>query len=121
MNKTMENLNKEGKTIFISTHILDDVKELCSHVIVLREGKLVLDESIEGLINNEDRYIIKLNNAQIALDKLESHSAVEVIDSSDKRITVKSSMNIYDLISIIPIDSELNSISRDPNISRLFR
>ncbi len=121
MNKTMENLNKEGKTIFISTHILDDVKELCSHVIVLREGKLVLDESIEGLINNEERYILKLNNAQIALDKIESHSAVEVIDSSDKRITVRSSMNIYDLISIIPIDSELNSISRDPNISRLFR
>ena len=36
MNKTIDNLNKEGKTIFISTHILEDVKELCSHVIVLR-------------------------------------------------------------------------------------
>ena len=57
MNKTIDNLNKEGKTIFISTHILEDVKELCSHVIVLRDGKLVLDESIEGLIENEDIYI----------------------------------------------------------------
>ena len=121
MNKTIDNLNKEGKTIFISTHILEDVKELCSHVIVLRNGKLVLDESIEGLIENEDIYIIKLNNTKIALDKLKSHSGVKVVDSNDKKITVKSAINIYDLISIIPSESQLNSISKDPNISRLFR
>ena len=121
MNKTIGNLHKEGKTIFISTHILEDVKELCSHVIVLRDGKLVLDESIEGLIENEDIYIIKLNNTKIALDKLRSHSDVKVVDSNDKKITVKSAINIYDLISIIPSESQLNSISKDPNISRLFR
>ena len=121
MNKTIDNLNKEGKTIFISTHILEDVKELCSHVIVLRDGKLVLDESIEGLIENEDIYIIKLKNTKIALDKLRSHSDVKVVDSNDKKITVKSAINIYDLISIIPSESQLNSISKDPNISRLFR
>ena len=121
MNKTIDNLNKEGKTIFISTHILEDVKELCSHVIVLRNGKLVLDESIEGLIENEDIYIIKLNNTKIALDKLKSHSGVKVVDSNDKKITVKAAINIYDLISIIPSESQLNSISKDPNISRLFR
>ncbi len=121
MNKTIDNLNKEGKTIFISTHILEDVKELCSHVIVLRDGKLVLDESIEGLIENEDIYIIKLNNTKIALDKLKSHSGVKVVDSNDKKITVKAAINIYDLISIIPSESQLNSISKDPNISRLFR
>ena len=121
MNKTIDNLNKEGKTIFISTHILEDVKELCSHVIVLRDGKLVLDESIEGLIENEDIYIIKLKNTKIALDKLRLHSDVKVVDSNDKKITVKSAINIYDLISIIPSESQLNSISKDPNISRLFR
>ena len=121
MNKTIDNLNKEGKTIFISTHILEDVKELCSHVIVLRGGKLMLDESIEGLIENEDIYIIKLNNTKIALDKLKSHSDVKVVESNDKKITVKSAINIYDLISIIPSESQLNSISKDPNISRLFR
>ena len=45
MNQTMDSLNKEGKTIFISTHILEHVKELCTHVIVLRDGKLVLETS----------------------------------------------------------------------------
>ena len=74
MNQTMDSLNKEGKTIFISTHILEHVKELCTHVIVLRDGKLVLDESMEDLIKTEDRYIIKLNNTQIAIDKLKLHS-----------------------------------------------
>ena len=81
----------------------------------------MLDESVEVLIENEDIYIIKLNNTKIALDRLRSHSDVKVVDSNDKKITVKSAINIYDLISIIPSDSQLNSISKDPNISRLFR
>ena len=121
MNQTMDNLNKEGKTIFISTHILEHVKELCTHVIVLRDGKLVLDESMEDLIKNEDRYIIKLNNTQIAIDKLKLHSAIKVVDSNEKKIIVKSTLSIRDIVSIIPLESEINSISRDPNISRLFR
>ena len=121
MKKTMDSVNKEGKTIFISTHILEHVKELCTHVIVLRDGKLVLDESMEDLIKNEDRYIIKLNNTQIAIDKLKLHSAIKVVDSNDKKIIVKSTLSIHDIISIIPLESEINSISRDPNISRLFR
>ena len=121
MNQTMDNLNKEVKKILISTHILEHVKELCTHVIVLRDGKLVLDESMEDLIKNEDRYIIKLNNTQIAIDKLKLHSAIKVVDSNDKKIIVKSTLSIHDIISIIPLESEINSISRDPNISRLFR
>ena len=100
MNQTIDNLNKEGKTIFISTHILEHVKELCTHVIVLRDGKLVLDESMEDLIKNEDRYIIKLNNTQIAIDKLKLHSAIKVVDSNEKKIILKSTLSIHDIISL---------------------
>ena len=35
MNKTISNLHSRGKTIIVSTHILQDVEELCSDIIDL--------------------------------------------------------------------------------------
>ena len=46
MNNTIVDLNKKGKTICLSTHVVEHVKDLCSHIIILKEGNLVLDDSI---------------------------------------------------------------------------
>ena len=37
------------KTIVLSTHILEEVDALCSRVVIIAEGKLLLDEPIESL------------------------------------------------------------------------
>jgi ABC-2 type transport system ATP-binding protein len=37
---------KLGKTILFSSHVLSDVASLCDKVIVVREGKIVLDEPV---------------------------------------------------------------------------
>ena len=38
-----------GSTVFFSSHALHEVEELCDRVAVLRQGKLVADETLEGL------------------------------------------------------------------------
>jgi ABC-2 type transport system ATP-binding protein len=43
-------LGQEGKTIFFSTHILDDVESLCSRVVVLSEGRLSYQGPISDLL-----------------------------------------------------------------------
>jgi ABC-2 type transport system ATP-binding protein len=37
---------KEGKTTFISSHILSEVQELCDHAAFIREGKIIADKPI---------------------------------------------------------------------------
>ena len=37
------------KTIVLSTHILEEVDALCSRVVIIAEGKLLLDETIQSL------------------------------------------------------------------------
>ena len=59
MNNTIVDLNKKGKTICLSTHVVEHVKDLCSHIIILKEGNLVLDDSIENLFENSNKYEIK--------------------------------------------------------------
>ncbi len=40
---------KEGKTIFMSTHSLNIVEEICSRVGIINKGTLIFDNSIENL------------------------------------------------------------------------
>jgi len=39
-----------GRTIFFSSHILDDVEHLCSRVILLNRGKVVVDAPLDELL-----------------------------------------------------------------------
>lgn len=47
--KLIKELGKE-KTILISTHLLDDVEEMCNRILVMRQGKIIADASKEGII-----------------------------------------------------------------------
>ncbi|MEF8937247.1 MAG: ABC transporter ATP-binding protein [Halovenus sp.] len=44
--------NRNGTTVFFSSHILGQVEAVCDRVGILREGRLVADDSIEGLRDN---------------------------------------------------------------------
>ena len=46
MNEIIRELNKQRKTICISTHVIEQVKELCSHIVVLKEGGIILNDSV---------------------------------------------------------------------------
>ncbi len=49
----LRTLGKEGKTVFFSTHILDDVESLCSHVVVLSKGRLAYQGPLTHLVGQE--------------------------------------------------------------------
>jgi ABC-2 type transport system ATP-binding protein len=57
-------LNKENKvTVLLTTHDMDDIESLCRRVIVLNEGKIFFDGSLDNLrkkIQPERRLIIDL-------------------------------------------------------------
>jgi len=44
------NLSKEGKTIFISSHLLDEVQRICTHVGMINKGKIVFTGPIEQIL-----------------------------------------------------------------------
>ncbi|MDP6156346.1 MAG: ABC transporter ATP-binding protein [Candidatus Thermoplasmatota archaeon] len=42
-----------GKSVVLSSHLLADVEAICDHVIVLNEGKLVLDDLLSALTGTD--------------------------------------------------------------------
>jgi ABC-2 type transport system ATP-binding protein len=49
----LRTLGREGKTVFFSSHILDDVESLCSHVVVLSKGRLAYQGPLLQLVGKE--------------------------------------------------------------------
>lgn len=42
-------VKEQGRTVFLSSHILPEVEELCDRVAIIRQGRIVAVETIEAL------------------------------------------------------------------------
>lgn len=67
--KIFKEYAKNGITIFMSTHSLNVVEEICSHVGIINNGHLIFNDTIESLVqlksgknNNLEELFIQLTN-----------------------------------------------------------
>jgi ABC-type multidrug transport system ATPase subunit len=50
MRRLLLQLNHEGATIFLSSHLLAEIEQMCTHVGVLHSGRLMLQERLDTLL-----------------------------------------------------------------------
>ena len=67
------------KTVLLSTHIMQEVEAVCDRVIIINEGQIVADDTVEKLISGlERKTIFKVSfSDEVSVEEL---SAVEGID-----------------------------------------
>lgn len=53
----LEELNQQGTTVFLSSHILSEVQRLCQRAGVIKNGEIVKIESIDELLKNQTKRI----------------------------------------------------------------
>lgn len=107
-------LNKEGKTILLSSHTLSEIDHITSNILFLKEGK-VLKEDIS--IYNRIEYEIKLRDpieTKKIKELLESNKELSIKGSTLHYITRTKDENIEKLMKqIIELNIPFSSISRD--------
>lgn len=78
-------LRTQGKTVFMSTHILSDIEALCDEVAILRQGKLTATGNLNDLLSSEDEQQgFEVTVANVGADQLKTSlngSANFTIDS----------------------------------------
>ena len=121
MNDTILGLHKKGKTICVSTHILDDVEELCSDIVILKEGKLILNSSMEDLLDKSRVIVIKGKNAQSTEKYLTQSNDCKLISSEDEKLVIKTDLNIHSINQLLPKKISIRSIAKEPNLTDLFK
>lgn len=53
----LEERNAAGTTVFLSSHVLSEVQRHCRHAAVIRDGKLLLSDSIENMGHTDARRV----------------------------------------------------------------
>ena len=120
MNNLIEGLQKEGKTICISTHILKDVERLCDSVTVLKKGHLILNSSINDLMSKSKSINISSTKIPQLEEYLIHNIKSKIIQSSNKSLILKSNISIQEITAKIPENIPIISISRDSGLTELF-
>ncbi len=55
----IKNVGKD-KTVFLSTHIMQEVEAICDRVIIINQGKIVTDKKLDKLVSEEKEQIIEV-------------------------------------------------------------
>jgi len=55
----IRNVGKD-KTVFLSTHIMQEVEAICDRVIIINNGKIVTDKKLDKLISEEKEQVIEV-------------------------------------------------------------
>ncbi len=80
------------KTIIISTHIIEEISHLLEKVVILKEGRVIENDSVENMLNlayavsgssdDVDKYIISKNT--IAIETLGSYKKATILEERTK-------------------------------------
>ena len=111
----LEERNKEGATVFLSSHILSEVDKYCKNAAVIREGRILANDSVRNLGNTGVKRV-----ALYGIDK-----APEIPNIKDGTLDAEGFKFLYsgDVKNLLSVLSELDfediSIS-DPDLDEVF-
>jgi ABC-2 type transport system ATP-binding protein len=65
-------LRTQGKTVFMSTHILSDIESLCDEVTILRSGKLAVSGKLHNLLASESEVGFEVTVTNVTAQQMRS-------------------------------------------------
>ena len=92
-------INKEGKTILLTTHYLEEAEQLCKNVAIIKEGKIIKQDSMINTIKSLDTqtYVITVN--KIGNGKYSQEYDINIVDKNTMEVDLGMNKNLNELIS----------------------
>lgn len=97
--KVIQDQAKQGKTIILASHILDEVEKVCSHVAILKSGELIANGKVGELLSADETVFIqaeKLNELKELIEDSDLATSVYMVDE-DLAVVLKSIYKSSDL------------------------
>lgn len=64
MRELIRRLAQEGKTLFVSSHILAEVRQVCTRIGIIRAGQLIAVGAVDELLRSTSRWEVEVENAE---------------------------------------------------------
>ena len=99
----IRSLAAEGITIFVSSHLLSEIEQLCSHLAVMTAGKIVAQGSLAELRNeSQTRLVLKADRIDELVDLLKTQGLTKLSLKPDRVVApVPSDFDVASLNQIL--------------------
>lgn len=93
LRKLIKKINKElGTTILFTSHDVGDIEEVCKRVIIINDGKIVLDDSMKNLkYHHLNKKIVEVNLKNNV--KIKETEGIKVLKAKDTLYKIEVDMN----------------------------
>lgn len=124
--KLIRNVGEE-KTVFLSTHIMQEVEAICDRVIIINNGEIVADEKLSELRKNQNQIIeveFDYRVETVALEKLPHLASVKNTIGFVYELQFKTEKDMRPIVFDFAHDNGLKTLQlnqKNKNLEELFR
>ncbi|SHJ12696.1 protein involved in gliding motility GldA [Mesonia phycicola] len=122
----IKKIGKE-KTIFLSTHIMQEVEAVCDRVIIINKGEIVADKKLKDLKEDDEQIVVvefDYRVETVALQRLPQLKEVKNTVGFVYELTFESSKDMRSVVFDFAHDSGLKILQlhqKHKNLEELFR
>jgi ABC-2 type transport system ATP-binding protein len=77
-------MGREGKTVIIASHLLDEVEKICTHVAILKTGALLASGPVSEVLARDEVLEVAAADPGKLREVLASHPAVRSLSAADQ-------------------------------------
>ncbi len=81
-------LADRGKTIFLSSHLLWEVERMCTHVSIVREGRIAATGTVAEIVGGETTAVVRAEDEQALRAALEAFPEASSVRASEEGLVV---------------------------------
>jgi ABC-2 type transport system ATP-binding protein len=98
----LEEINRQGTTIILTTHYLEEAERLCRNIAIIDKGSIVQNTSIKNLIKqlNKETFVLDLKGEIKSCPALEDYPITKV-DSHTLEVAVDKNKSLNNLFSVL--------------------
>lgn len=123
----IKNVGKD-KTVFLSTHIMQEVEAICNRVIIINHGKIVADKKLDTLISADKEQVIEVEFdykiEEVAISRIPHLKSYKNIHDMTWELTFLSDRDMRPAVFDFAHDNGLRTLQlnqKNKNLEAVFR
>ncbi|MHB1456945.1 MAG: ABC transporter ATP-binding protein [Armatimonadota bacterium] len=111
-------------TVFLSSHLLHEVEQICTRVGIINRGKLVAEGSVKELLNTKSGVItFQVSDVKLASEIIRQYKGAELISTELETVTIRGDDNAAALVNRLLVMGNVDVrsiIPRNGSLEELF-
>jgi len=121
----IKEIASKGTTILLASHLLDEVEKVCTHVVVLQEGKKLYSGRVDEMTASHGLFELKVNEKkEKLLELLASHESINKVKEDHDIIiaTLSQAITASEINSYLSKNGVILShlVKRKPSLEQQF-